>query len=68
MSSPEDELRRHIELSTGVTLTNASASRVLAAQEAAGTALRALAAQPLFETEPDKLHSVLESLAGGDDS
>ena len=68
MSSPEDELRRHIELSTGVTLTDASVSRVLAAREAASEALHALTSQSLFDTEPEKLHSVLESLADGDGS
>ena len=66
MSSPENELRRHIELSTGVALTDASVSRVLAAREAASEALHALTAQSLFDTEPEKLHSVLESLANGD--
>ena len=65
MASPEDELRRHVELSTGVTLTDASASRVLDAREAARKALQALTAQSLFDTEPEKLHTVLESLAHG---
>ncbi|MFT5445998.1 MAG: hypothetical protein ACI9DC_001160 [Gammaproteobacteria bacterium] len=68
MSSPEDELRRHVEQSTGVTLTDASASRVLVARVAASEALHALTPQSLFDTEPEKLHSVLESLADGDDS
>ncbi len=66
MSSPEDELQRHIALSSGVTLTDASASRVLAARETAANALQALTAQSLFDTEPEKLHTVLESLADGD--
>ena len=65
MSSPEDELRRYIEQSTGVTLTDASVSRVLVARETADSALRALASQSLFDTEPEKLHSALESLADG---
>jgi hypothetical protein len=68
MASPEEELRRHIELSTGVTLTDASVSRVLAACETASRALQTLTSQSLFDTEPEKLHSVLESLANGESS
>ena len=66
MPLPEEELRRFIAESAGVDVSDASIARLTNVCSAACDALQAHAAQSLFDSEPEQLHSILESLADED--
>jgi len=68
MPLPEEVLRRYISDSTGVDVSDASVARLTAACDIAKDGLQALANQSLFDTEPEQLHTVLDSLADSDES
>ena len=66
MPMPEQALRRYISESASVDVSDASIARLTAACDVAKDGLLSLVDQSLFDTEPEQLHTVLESLA--DDS
>jgi aspartyl-tRNA(Asn)/glutamyl-tRNA(Gln) amidotransferase subunit A len=64
MPIPEQALRRYISESASVEVSDASIARLTAACDVAQDGLQALVDHSLFDTEPEQLHTVLESLAG----
>ena len=66
MSLPEDVIRRYVAETASVDLSDGSSTRLETNCARAIEALQALSAQSLFDTEPEQLHTVLESLAEDD--
>ena len=66
MSLPEDVIRRYVAETASVDLSDASSARLATNCARAIDALQALSEQSLFDTEPEQLHTVLESLAEDD--
>ena len=66
MPLPEQVLRRYVSATASVALSDASITRLTNTCAVAADAIQALAAQSLFDTEPEQLHTVLESLAEED--
>jgi len=63
MPLPEEELRRYVSATASVALSDASVARLTHTCAVAADAVQTLAAQSLFDTEPEQLHTMLESLA-----
>jgi hypothetical protein len=66
MPLPEEVLRCYVSATASVALSDASVTRLTHTCAVAADAVQALAAQSLFDTEPEQLHTVLESLAEDD--
>jgi len=66
MSLPEDVLRRYVSETASVDVSDASIARLTKICGVASDALQAAAAQSLFDSEPEQLHTTLESLAEDD--
>ena len=66
MPLPEEVLRRYVSATASVALSDASVTRLTHTSAVAADAVQTLAAQSLFDTEPEQLHTVLESLADED--
>ena len=66
MPLSEQALRSYIAAAASVELSDASIARVSTSLQIAGNGLQALAAESLFDSEPEHLHSVLEALADVD--
>ena len=66
MPLSEEVLRRYVSATANVALNDASITRLTRTCAVAAEAVQTLAVQSLFETEPEQLHTVLESLAEED--
>jgi hypothetical protein len=63
MPLPKEVLRCYVSATASIALSDASVTRLTHTCAVAADAVQALAAQSLFDTEPEQLHTVLESLA-----
>ena len=66
MPLPEEVLRRYVSATANVALSDGSVTRLTHTCAVAADAVQTLAARSLFDTEPEQLHTVLESLAEED--
>ena len=66
MPLPEEVMRRYVLETAGVEVSDDSIARLTEVSAVVVRALQTSCSQSLFDTEPEQLHSVLESLADDD--